>query len=246
MASVAYVVELSFVPLILPDLRSDLGLSVNDLALVFNAYATAVAIAVLVGGWMGDTFGAQRVFSLGVLLFVAGSLAVAMAPEQGPLVFGRVIQGIGGGLFSPLIPVLLARAAAPRPGRLLILWGSASGFVAGLAPLIAHHLLSSVGWSTVFSGWPASPCLPSCWQSPTPNLDQKRPSHVPRFVRHCCNPQKSGRCMVMCSAISEQSCFSCFCYRFSCRTPDTHRAAKLQCWRFSGSFSPWQGSCYAT
>ena len=152
MASVAYVVELSFVPLILPNIRDSLSLNATELALVFSAYATAVAIAVLVGGRFGDRFGPHKIFTLGVLLFIIGSLAVAVSSSQFPLIIGRVVQGIGGGLFSPLIPVLLASAAKPRPGRLLILWGSISGIIAGITPLVALEIIGAINWPFVFLG----------------------------------------------------------------------------------------------
>lgn len=150
LASTAYVVELSFVPLILPSLQADLGLDRTTLAWVFNAYVAAVAVGVLVGGRLGDNIGPRRVFTVGVLLFVCGSLFVGMSSDQGAIVAGRIMQGFGGGLFSPVIPVLLAQAAAPRPGRLLILWGSISGLVAGLVPLAAHYMLGAFHWSLVF------------------------------------------------------------------------------------------------
>ncbi|MDJ0628814.1 MAG: MFS transporter [Rhodobacter sp.] len=145
-------VELSFVPLVLPNLQSDLDLTRSALAWIFNAYVAAVAVGVLVGGRLGDSIGPRRIFTLGVSLFIVGSLFVALSPEQGTILVGRVLQGFGGGLFSPVIPVLLARASAGRPGRLLILWGSISGLVAGLAPLTAHYLLGAFDWSLVFFG----------------------------------------------------------------------------------------------
>ncbi|WP_049641350.1 MFS transporter [Candidatus Rhodobacter oscarellae] len=152
LASTAYVVELSFVPLVLPSLQTEFGLTRAALAWIFNAYVAAVAIGVLVGGRLGDGIGPQRIFAMGVVLFVAGSIFVGMSDAQGAIIVGRVVQGFGGGLFSPVIPVLLARAAAPRPGRLLILWGSISGLVAGLAPLAAHYFLGAFGWELVFYG----------------------------------------------------------------------------------------------
>jgi predicted MFS family arabinose efflux permease len=60
------------------------------------------------------------------------------------------LQGAGGGLFSPLIPVLLKQAAEGRPGRLLILWGSISGLLAAIMPITTNLVIGAVEWSLVF------------------------------------------------------------------------------------------------
>ena len=55
-ANIAFVMELTLVPLLLPAIQMQFGLSVADLAWVFNSYGIAVAVGVLFGGWLGDAF----------------------------------------------------------------------------------------------------------------------------------------------------------------------------------------------
>jgi MFS family permease len=149
--SVAFVMELTLVPLLLPSIQQEFGLSIGELAWVFNAYGIAVAIGVLLGGWLGDVFGARTVFSFGVLFFASGSALVAMAGSYEILIAGRVIQGFGGGVFSPLIPVLLTSASPERPGKILIVWGSIVGYVAAFAPFVYSRALEAHNWSLAFS-----------------------------------------------------------------------------------------------
>ena len=52
--SIGYVMELTLVPLLLPAIQSQFDLSVSEVAWVFNSYGIAVAVGVLVGGWLGD------------------------------------------------------------------------------------------------------------------------------------------------------------------------------------------------
>ena len=73
-ANVAFVMELTLVPLLLPAIQRQFGLSMGDLGWVFNSYGFAVAIGVLFGGWLGDAFYTRKVFGGGVALFAAGSL----------------------------------------------------------------------------------------------------------------------------------------------------------------------------
>lgn len=142
--------ELTLVPLLLPAIQQQFGLSIGQLAWVFNSYGIAVAIGVLLGGWLGDVFGARTVFSLGVLFFSSGSALVTMAESYDILIAGRVIQGFGGGIFSPLIPILLISAAPDRPGRILIVWGSIVGYVAAFTPFIYSNLLDADNWKVAF------------------------------------------------------------------------------------------------
>ncbi|MFK7878171.1 MFS transporter [Roseobacter sp.] len=149
-ASVAFVMELTLVPLLLPAIQLQFDLSISQLAWVFNSYGIAVAIGVMLGGWCGDVFNTRKVFGYGVALFAAGSLVVAAAESFEMLIFGRILQGFGGGTFSPLVPLLLTRALPKKPGRTLIVWGSISGYVAAFAPLIFGSFLGQYGWNIAF------------------------------------------------------------------------------------------------
>ena len=147
---VAFVMELTLVPLLLPSIQEQFDLTINQLAWVFNSYGMAVAVGVLLGGWLGDAFNTKKVFALGVLFFASGSTVVAFAESYETIMIGRMMQGFGGGIFSPLVPILLTRAAPERPGRVLIIWGSVAGYVAASAPLFYSTVLVGYGWSLAF------------------------------------------------------------------------------------------------
>ncbi|QJF53223.1 MFS transporter [Roseobacter ponti] len=149
-ANIAFVMELTLVPLLLPAIRMHFGLAISDLVWVFNAYGIAVAVGVLFGGWFGDAYSIRKVFACGVAFFAAGALLVAAAGSFETLILGRALQGLGGGIFSPLIPVLLTRAAPLKPGRMLIVWGSIAGYVAAFAPLFYGSLLGDFSWNLAF------------------------------------------------------------------------------------------------
>jgi MFS family permease len=143
--------ELTLVPLLLPAIQQHFGLSIGQLAWVFNSYGIAVAVGVLLGGWLGDVVGSRVVFSIGVLVFSSGSALVAMAESYDLLIAGRVIQGFGGGIFSPLIPILLTAAARERPGRILIIWGSIVGYAAAFAPVVYSNVFAADNWRVAFA-----------------------------------------------------------------------------------------------
>lgn len=148
--SIAFVMELTLVPLLLPEFQKQFELSFREVAWIFNSYGVAVALGVLLGGYFGDAFQTKRVFFVGVLFFASGSLIVSFSGSFESVILGRILQGFGGGIFSPQIPVILTRAAPTRPGRVLIIWGSVAGYVAASAPIIYSGVLESRGWRFVF------------------------------------------------------------------------------------------------
>lgn len=148
--SIAFVMELTLVPLVLPAIQTEFGLTVGQLAWVFNSYGISVALGVLLGGLLGDLFGIRKVFRTGVLFFASGAFIVAFAQNYETVLTGRVLQGFGGGVFSPLVPLLLTRALPQRPGKILIIWGSIAGYVAAFAPLGLSRALSEFGWQSAF------------------------------------------------------------------------------------------------
>ena len=150
LASIAFVVELILIPMILTEIQFDLQLGITHLSWIFNSYAIAVAFAVFVTGIIGDRIQKYRIFIFGVLLFVLGSLLSSISKNFEFLLISRVLQGLGGGLFSPLVPILLARAFPDSTGKILIIWSGLAGIVATVMPFIGGGLVWYFGWRTIF------------------------------------------------------------------------------------------------
>lgn len=149
-ASIAFVMELTLIPLLLSAIQQDYGLSVGELSWVFNAYALAIAIAVLTGGAIGDMVNKQLLFIAGTLMFAVGSVMSAMSYDLLSLIVSRAVQGFGGGLFSPLVPVFLTASDTRRSGKILMIWGGFAGITATLLPLVGSALLTTFGWRAIF------------------------------------------------------------------------------------------------
>lgn len=149
-ASIAFVMELTLIPVLLGTVQADLGISVSELSWVFNSYAIAVAIAVLASGLIGDIADRKRVFVAGVAVFACGSFISAFSGSFQELIAGRIVQGIGGGLFSPLVPVILTGSSTGKPGRILMIWGVVVGIAAAAFPLVGDALVSCMGWRSIF------------------------------------------------------------------------------------------------
>ena len=79
----------------LPEVTASLGASSEDGQLLITAYLGVLAVGQL--GWapVADRFGRRPVILIGLLLFIAGTLACAAAQSLAFLLGGRVLAGCG-------------------------------------------------------------------------------------------------------------------------------------------------------
>jgi MFS family permease len=85
----------------LPSIQRGLGASLSALEWTVNAYTLTFAVFLVTGGRLGDIFGRRRLFLIGVAVFSLSSAAIGAAPDDGLLVAGRAVQGIGAALMMP-------------------------------------------------------------------------------------------------------------------------------------------------
>jgi MFS family permease len=76
-----------------PTLQRELGASLAQVQWTSTAYLVAVASLLVSAGRIGDRYGHQRVFGLGMLGFGAASAGIGLAPGVGWVIGLRVVQG---------------------------------------------------------------------------------------------------------------------------------------------------------
>ena len=94
------VLDTTIVNVALPSIRADLGFTQTSLAWVVNAYLLTFGGFLLLGGRLGDLFGARRLFLIGITVFTVASIACGLSTTQGMLIGARAVQGIGGAVVS--------------------------------------------------------------------------------------------------------------------------------------------------
>ncbi|MCI3270983.1 MFS transporter [Streptomyces cylindrosporus] len=134
-----------------PTLQRELGASFAQVQWTSTGYLVAVAGLLVFAGRLGDRYGHQRVFGVGMLGFGAASAGIGVAPGIGWVIALRVAQGVFGALLQPATLGML-RAAFP-PDRLrmpIALRMSAIGVAAAAGPVLGGALVSGPGWRAVF------------------------------------------------------------------------------------------------
>ena len=139
------------VTMALPVIRLDLGASLADLEWTVNAYTLTFAALLLFGAALGDYLGRRRVFTLGLVIFTAGSAAAALAPSSTFLILARATQGLGGAFIMPLSLTILSEAisAARRP-LALGAWGGISGLAIAIGPVVGGAITQGLNWHWIF------------------------------------------------------------------------------------------------
>ncbi|MET2826577.1 MDR family MFS transporter [Mesorhizobium shangrilense] len=111
---------------------------------------TATAVAPLYGK-ISDVYGRRPTVYAAILIFLAGSLVSAMAPNMFVLVLGRAIQGAGGGGLFALTQTVVGDLVPPRERARYAAWFSGTWAVASVAgPLLGGTFAEHLHWSLIF------------------------------------------------------------------------------------------------
>ena len=76
------ILDTSIIGVALPAIQVDLGFTPGGLSWIFNAYVIAFGGLLLLGGKLGDVFGARRMFMLGFAILTGASLLAGLAGSQ--------------------------------------------------------------------------------------------------------------------------------------------------------------------
>ncbi|WP_242670166.1 DHA2 family efflux MFS transporter permease subunit [Mycobacterium decipiens] len=120
-------------------------------AWTITGYALALAAVIPLAGWAADRFGTKRLFIGSILVFTLGSLLCAIAPNIASLIAFRVVQGLGGGMLTPLVLTIVNREAGPnRVGRVMAVLGIPVVLGPAFGPVLGGWLIDSHSWQWIF------------------------------------------------------------------------------------------------
>jgi EmrB/QacA subfamily drug resistance transporter len=133
---------------------SDLGTTVSGIQTAITLYTLVMATLMITGGKVGAIIGRRRAFSIGCLIYGAGSLTTALAPNLGVLLLGwSLLEGIGAALIMPAIVALVAINVVPAGrARAYGLIAAAGAIAVAVGPLIGGAVTTLASWRYVFAG----------------------------------------------------------------------------------------------
>src|SRR5215470_18233 len=132
----------------------DVGTTVTGIQSAITLYTLVMAMLMVTGGKIGSMIGRRRAFAIGCVIYGAGSLTTALAPNLAVLILGwSVLEGIGAALILPAIVALVAGNFPPagRPRAYGLVMGAGAIAVA-VGPLIGGAATTYFSWRWVFAG----------------------------------------------------------------------------------------------
>lgn len=131
-----YGVDVGIIASALPYLEATSGLNAGQLSFIVAAVLLGSVISTLFAGVLADWMGRKKLMAVSGVLFVASIPTIALAQGYGPLVLGRLLQGVSAGLIGVVVPLYLAEclgAAHRGKGTGIFQWLLTAGIVVAAA-----------------------------------------------------------------------------------------------------------------
>jgi len=152
LATAMLMLDIAVVNTALPKIAADLHSNLTGIQWIVDAYTLALAAIVLTAGSIADRIGRRLIFTSGMALFTATSLACALASEIAVLDAARALQGVGAAMMFASSLAILVDAFPTDPGRAkaFAAYGATIGASFAVGPLVGGVLTSGISWRAVF------------------------------------------------------------------------------------------------
>lgn len=141
----------SIVNIALPTISKDLKVPMNQAEWIVSIYLMVVCSCLLLFGKIGDSFGKIKVYRIGTVIFILGSLLCGFNHSLAFLLFGRIVQAFGAsmtmatnsGIITEVFPLNERGRALGSIGAFVSL-----GSIAG--PGLGGLILAQFSWPYIF------------------------------------------------------------------------------------------------
>ncbi|MDQ0297943.1 EmrB/QacA subfamily drug resistance transporter [Salibacterium salarium] len=143
--------DATIVNVALKSISAELQIPPSATGTVNVGYLVSLAMFLPVSGWLGDRFGTKRILLIALVLFTGASAISGMANHIVSLNLSRMIQGIGGGLLTPVGMAMLFRTFTaeerPKISRLLVI---PIALAPMLGPVVGGFFVEYLSWRWIF------------------------------------------------------------------------------------------------
>lgn len=144
------ILDTTIINVAIPQLGREFG-ATDSVEWVVLGYTLSLAVWIPASGWLGDKFGTKRIFLLALGLFIGGSILCGFAQSLGQLVGFRILQGVGGGMLTPVGIAMLFRAWPPaeraRASTIIMI---PTLVAPALGPVLGGLLVTNFSWRWIF------------------------------------------------------------------------------------------------
>jgi EmrB/QacA subfamily drug resistance transporter len=143
------ILDTTIVNVALPTLGREFGAASTEWVVI--GYTLSLAVFIPASGWLSDRIGTKRVFLFAFAMFIGSSALCGAAQSIEQLITFRVLQGVGGGMLTPVGLAMMFRAfpsnERARASTVMMIPTMAAP---ALGPVIGGFLITNVSWRWIF------------------------------------------------------------------------------------------------
>jgi DHA2 family multidrug resistance protein len=144
-------IDSSIVNVALPNIRGELGASIQEITWISTAYMIAMVLVMPLTGFLGGFFGQKRVYLASMVIFVLGSALCGTARSLPSLVFYRILQGFGGGALQPTQQAILRQTFPPQEaGMAMAVFSMVIMIGPAIGPVLGGFITDNYAWPWIF------------------------------------------------------------------------------------------------
>ena len=118
---------------------------------VFSAYLLTSTASVPIWGRLSDLYGRRRMYLLGIMVFLTGSILSGAATTMVQLILARALQGLGAGAIIPLSMTVIGELyTLEERGKTQALFSGVWGLASIAGPLVGGYITDALSWRWVF------------------------------------------------------------------------------------------------
>ncbi len=144
-------IDTSIVNVAMPQIRGELGASLQEITWVTTAYMIAMVLIMPLTGFLGSFFGQKRVYLASLVLFTIGSVLCGTARSLEMLVLWRILQGLGGGALQPTQQAILRQTFPPaEQGMAMAVFSMVIMVGPAVGPVLGGWITDNYSWPWIF------------------------------------------------------------------------------------------------
>jgi EmrB/QacA subfamily drug resistance transporter len=150
LGGISYALLQSLVVPALPQIQASLHTSESAVGWVLTAFLLSASVATPIVGRLGDMYGKERLLMIVLLMLALGTLISAIASSLWLMILGRVIQGVGGGIFPLAFSIIRDELPNDRVPGAIGLVSSLLGIGGGAGVVFAGIVTQNLSYHWLF------------------------------------------------------------------------------------------------
>ncbi len=118
---------------------------------MLTIFMVSMGMTMPLTGYLGDRFGKKRIYIIGLIIFMIGSISGALSSDLGMVIISRAIQGTAGGLMMPIAMALIFNAFPKNERGLAVgIYGVAAMVAPAIGPTVGGVVIEFFTWQFLF------------------------------------------------------------------------------------------------